>query len=738
MLRECAEAVEALTAVRPLVLEDLHWSDQATLALVAYLAQRRASARLLLLGTYRPVDVIVHGHPLQAVKTALTLHGRCVELVLEVLPAAAVAAVVAARLPGPALPPAVIAALYRRTDGHPLFLVQVVEALQRQDVLVEEAGRWVLAGGLAALEAVVPESLRALIEQQFDGLRAEVQQALEAASVAGVDWPVAAVAAGMEADMDQVEEWCAGLARQGQFVQAGALVVWPDGTVGGSYQFRHALYQQVVYDRIAVGRRVRLHQRIAWRVEVGYGTQAHEVAAELAGHFEHGHDPERAVRYRQQAAAQALGRYAYPEAIGHLTRGVELLQTLPETPARTRQELDMQLALSNALAATKGLAAPEAGHAYTRARELCQQVGETPQFFAVLDGLVPFYIGRGEFQTARELAEDMLSLAQRVPNPVDLGKAHIMLGSVLWSVGEWDTARRHLEQGIALSKPQPHDASRRPPDVVHHVVFALSRLAQVLWYLGYPDQALQRSQEALTLARELSYPESLATALVFAANNHFRRREGQRTYEQAEAARVLSGEQEFAQRWAEATMLRGWALVAQGQGPAGLVQIREGLAVYRATGVETGGLYLIMLAEASGSVGQTEEGLQVVTEALALSTRNGEGQWAAESYRLKGELLLRHASAPYAEAETCFCQALALARRQQVKVLELRAATSLARLWQQHGKQDEARALLAPLYSWFTEGFDTAALQEAKALLEALAWWTGRGDVDTASGPVAG
>jgi len=311
--------------------------------------------------------------------------------------------------------------------------------------------------------------------------------------------------------------------------------------------------------------------------------------------------------------------------------------------------------------------------------------------------------------------------------------AHITLGNALFFLGELGSARPHLEHGIALyleqgfarSQPLQH-CSHSLHNSTHPGVFGLCRLAQVLWYLGYPDQALQRSQEALTLAQELSHPESLATALVFAADIHSRRREGQRTYEQAEAARVLSGEQGFAFRLAQAPILRGWALVEQGQGEAGLAQIRQGLAAQRAGGVATAA-NLTLLAEASRKAGQLEEGLRVVAEALAMSDRSRGHRRLVELYRLKGELLLTRSSEHQAEAETCFCQALDIARHQQAKSLELRAAMSLARLWQCQGKHTEAHALLAPIYGWFTEGFDTADLQDAKALLEALSGssWSG-------------
>jgi predicted ATPase len=324
-----------------------------------------------------------------------------------------------------------------------------------------------------------------------------------------------------------------------------------------------------------------------------------------------------------------------------------------------------------------------------------------------------FYIGRGESQTARELGEQMLSLAQRVYDPAGLAHAHIMLGYAMLSLREWDAARPHLEQGVAFYHAPQHRSQGFLTET-HQGVFGLSHLALVLWLLGYPDQALQQSHEALTLACELAHPASVATALYFAAAFHGLRREGQRTYEQAEAALGLAREHGFAFRVAQATILRGWALVEQGQGEAGLTQIGQGLAALRATGAEAGA-YLVWLVVAYGRVGQREEGRRVAGEALAVSRTD------AGLYRLKGELLLRCSAEHHAEAESCFRQALEIARRQQAKSLELRAAMSLARLWQRQGKRAEAHALLAPVYGWFTEGFDTADLHEAQVWLGELA-----------------
>jgi predicted ATPase len=294
-----------------------------------------------------------------------------------------------------------------------------------------------------------------------------------------------------------------------------------------------------------------------------------------------------------------------------------------------------------------------------------------------------------------------------------------MLGYVLCSYGDLATARTHLEQGIALSSPQQYRSpgllNTSPPGV-----FGLACLATVLWYLGYADQALQRSQEALTLAHRQARPSGVATALIFAAYLHYLRREVHITCEHAEAALVLAREQGFAERVAEATILRGWALVEQGQGEAGIAQMHQGLAAHRATGAQLSGLYLRPLVEASRHVGQGEEGLRVIAQRLAIRNRSGEGPWVAEWYRLKGVLLLTRSPEHQAEAEFCFRQAFEMQRCLGVKSLELQAAMSLSRLWQCQDKRQEAFDLLAPVYGWFTEGFDTADLQEAKALLEEL------------------
>jgi predicted ATPase len=359
--------------------------------------------------------------------------------------------------------------------------------------------------------------------------------------------------------------------------------------------------------------------------------------------------------------------------------------------------------------------------AYTRARELCQQMGETPDVFPVLRGLWVFHEARAELQVARELAEQLLVLAQRHHDPIHLLEAHRALGNTLFWLGEFAPARVYLEHAIALYDVQQHRllAFLYGTDPA---VICLSYAAWVLWLLGYPDQARRRSAEALTLAQELSHSPSLAVALVWAAYLHQCCRDVPMVQERAEALMGLAAEQGFQYWLAVGTIFRDWALVQQGrQSEEEMARLRQGLAAYWTTGAELNRTHwLALLAEAHDTVGQAEEGLCLLREALVVVEESGEQQWEAGLYRLQGELLL-HQTVPDAQyAEACFCQALATARRQQAKSLELRAAMSLARLWQRQGKRAAARQMLAEVYGWFTEGFDTADLQEAKALLDAL------------------
>jgi DNA-binding winged helix-turn-helix (wHTH) protein/tetratricopeptide (TPR) repeat protein len=723
MLRELTEALDILTAERPLVLvlEDLHWSDTSTLAWLAYVARRPDPACLLLLGTYRPVDAIVCSHPIRTVMAELTQHQQGVELPLDYLSAGDVAAYCDQRWPGKVLSEVVAHALYRRTRGHPLLLVTLVDALQRQELLHAETVGGGVANTVGIIERAVPESLRHIIEQHLCHLGPEDCTLLEAASIAGRTFSAAALAAVVSQATEDIEARLAVLTHRGQCLEAGELVAWPDGTVAAGYSFRHDLYRDVLYERIPPGRQRRWHLQIGTRKELGYGTRAREIAAELAVHFEHGGDADRAIKYLQYAADNALRRSAHADVVAHLTKALALLTALPETSEHLQQELVLQATLGPVLMAIEGYAAPEVAHAYARAHTLCQQVGDTPQLFPVLLGLCTFYQERAELRTAHGLAEQLLQMAQRLQDPVGLLWAHNAMGVTLHFMGQLVEARAHLEESLTLCTP---GAFLADGFVFDPAVDSRCALTEVLYLLGYADQALQRSQEALGLARELAHPFSLAVALGRAARIHRLRGAQQDAQVLQEASLTLYREHGFTQGTAQAMVWHGRDLVAQGHGETGIAQMRQGIAALRQTGAEIERPWLLSaLAMAYGHVGRADEGLVVLDEALALVDTTGKHLDASGLYRCKGELLLaQDGPRPkvMAEAEACFGQALTIARRQQAKIMELRAAMSLSRLWQGQGKRDAARALLAENYGWFTEGFDTTVLQAAQTLLTEL------------------
>jgi len=409
------------------------------------------------------------------------------------------------------------------------------------------------------------------------------------------------------------------------------------------------------------------------------------------------------------------------EAISHLRTGLQWLQTLPETHERLQREVDMLIALGASLIATKGPTAPEVEHTYFRAHHLCAHLEAPHQLFPVWRGLWNHYLIRAELQRAQALSEQLLSLAQHAQDSAMLVAAHAALGRTLMYVGAVTSAHTHFLQGMALYDPHQHRASAflHGEDAgVNCQGFA----ARMLWHLGYPDQGLAQSQAAVTLAQQSADSYSLSSALHAAAVFHHCRRDVRATQERAAATIRLATEQGFPHWRAMSVIMQGWALVQQGQAQEGMAQMTQGLQAYQATGAAIRRPhFLALLAEAHRIAGHPDTGLTILTEALALVDTTGERWYEPELYRLKGELLLQQNSDNHTEAASCFQQALAIARRQQAKSWELRAATSLSRLWQQQDKRDAARQLLAPIYGWFTEGFDTADLQEAKALLDELA-----------------
>ena len=681
------------------VMEDLHWIDPTTLELLSLLVDQGPTVRILALWTFRP-----------DFSPPWTGRAHLTQLTVHRLPRRQAVEVICQMAHGKALPPDIVEQMVAKTDGVPLFVEELTKMVLESGLLQEREERYELTGPLPPL--AIPATLHDSLMARLDRL-ATVKALAQLGATLGREFSYALLQAVSPWDEETLQRGLHQLVAAEFLYQRG---VPPQAT----YTFKHALIQDVAYQSLLKSTRQQSHQRIAAVLEGRFPEVCETQPELLAHHCTEAGLTEPAIAYWQRAGQHASDRSAPLEAISHVTTGIELLTSLPETPEHTQHALTLYIALGAALVMAKGQGAPEVEHAYSQAHALCQQVGETPQLAPVLLGLYRFYVGRLQLHTAREIGETLLRLAQRAEDPALAVIAHNALGMTWLCFGALPAARLHLEEVIARSTPDQRRALvfRMGSDPG---VSCRAHAAVTLWLLGYPEQALARLHEALALAHELPHPHSLALARCWAAYVYQFRWDVPAVHEQAEAAVALAIEQGFPFWAAAGTILRGWALAMQGQGEEGLSQVRQGIAAYRATEAPLlVAYYCTLLADVSAHLGHPEDGLQALAEAHTLMEQQEERYWEAEVCRLRGVLLLRQPGASPAAAEAWVQRALDVARRQEAKSLELRAAMSLARLWQQQGKRLEARDLLAPVYGWFTEGFDTADLQEAKALLEEL------------------
>jgi class 3 adenylate cyclase/predicted ATPase len=682
------------------VWEDLHWADPTTRELLGLLVEQTPTAAMLHVLTFRPE--FAPPWPTRSHLTPITLNR---------LERSQVEALIAHLAGGKVLPAGVVAHIVARTDGVPLYVEELTKMLLASDLLRAEATHYVLTGPLSTM--AIPETLQDSLMARLDQLPT-AKEVAQLGAVLGREFPYDMLRAISSQDEATVQD---GLIR----LVAAELLYQRGRPPRARYRFKHALIQDAAYASLLRSTRQQVHQQVAQLLEAR-SPEVVETQPELvAQHYTAAGCAEQAVHYWQRAGQQASDRSAHLEAISHFTTGIELLKSLPETPARTQHAVTLYIALGAALQVTKGHAALEVEHAYTQARALCQQVGETPELVPVLFGLWRFYVTLLQLHTARELGETLLRLAQHADDQALMVIAHYALGWTWLCLGVLPAARQHLEAGIARYTPD----QRRAP------VFRMGQdpgvgcrafAALILWSLGYPEQALAHIHDALALAHALADPFSLAWARCYAAFVSQFRRDVPAVHEHAEAAVALSTAQGFPQWMAMGTSLRGWALAMQSQGEVGMAQVRQGITAWQATGAKFFVPYFCtLLAEVSDHLGHPEEGLQALAEAHTLVQQHEDRYWEAEVCRLRGVLLLRQPGTPQAEAETWLQRALDVTRHQEAKSLELRAAMSLSRLWQQQGKRQEAHDLLAPVYAWFTEGFDTADLQDAKAFLDTLA-----------------
>jgi class 3 adenylate cyclase/predicted ATPase len=681
------------------IVEDLHWVDPSTLDYLSLLIRHVPAARIFALFTFRP-DFI----PPWAMRSHLT------QITLNRLSRKQVELMVEREAGGKALPDQVVQQIVDKTDGVPLFVEELTKMVLESGLLREQEAHFELTGPLPPL--AIPATLQDSLMARLDRL-APVKEVAQLGAAFGREFTYELIHAVLPLDEEALRGELAKLVEAELLFQRG---IPPQAR----YFFKHALIQEAAYQSLLKSKRRLYHQKIAEVLEEQFGDIRETQPELLAHHYTEAGLSEQAIVYWHRAGQRAIERSANLESISHLTKGLELLKALPDTPKRIQQELALQITLSVPLTVTKGYAAPEVEEVFTRAKELCHKAGETAGQVPVLRGLAQFYRVKGELQTARELADELLTLAKSLENPSYLLEGRLALGEISFWMGELSIALDHIKQGFTIYCPQEH-GSHAFLYVQDPGMACCGYAAWTMSIMGHADQAIKKCNEAMAVAKEQSHPYSIAIAHVFSSCLHQFRRESDLTKMHADKLIEISTEQGFPQWLALGNIMSGWAVINHGLEGEGIDDIMRGIAARRARGSEVGLTYfLALLADAYSKIGKEKQAITVLAEAIETAHKHGERFYEAELYRLKGELLLLLSQENNYEAERCFRQATEIARHQCAKSLELRATTSLSRVLKNMGKKDEAQQLLVETYGWFKEGFETADLKEAKALLEEL------------------
>lgn len=698
-MRALLEVLVRRAATQPLlfVVEDLHWVDPTTLEFLTRVIEQAHGTRILALFTCRPDFCSPWAGDPKVTEVGLTrlAPGDAAELTGRVAQ-------------GKSLPDEIVEQVVSRTDGVPLFVEELTKMLLESGLLDERDDRYELNGPLPPL--AIPNTLHDSLMARLDRL-STVKGLAQLGAVIGREFSYALLRAVSPWEEDLLQEALAQLVAAEFLYQQGSP---PQAT----YRFKHALIQDAAYQSLLKSARRQHHQRIATAMESGFPEIVATQPELLARHYTEAGSIVQSIPYWEAAGRRALQRYANQEAVNHATRGLELLATLPENPQRSKQELSLQLLLGPSVSFVRG---PNSGEPiYTRARELARQVGSTPELFPALAGLAYAHIVGGHMPEARALAEEFLELAQPHDDPLLLAVGHWLLAYAAWWQGDFVDVRTHSRQGLAVYEADQHRAFvaaySQDPGIVCGYLAALSD-----WVLGYPTQAATAMEQTVAHARGLGHPGSIGMALLMSAQLSQLRREPEPARIQAEEALAVAAEHGLHAIGLWCLLPRGWAIAQLGDAPRGISDIRDAMERRRALGVgAVWPWFLAIFADACGSIGEFEQALSALAEAQEWAQRNDERLYAAEVCRLEGELLCRLEIPDLVQAEGCFERALAIARDQHAKSWELRGATSMARLWLENGRSDDARALLSPVYDWFTEGFDTADLIDAKALLEQM------------------
>ena len=717
--REIAALLDEVSRMQPLVLcfDDVHWADLSTTDLLGYLARRIEDTRVLIVVTCRPSDLAQARHPFLRMKLDLIARGACKEIVPGYLDETAIARYLSLQFNDHDFPRGLAGVIHQRTEGHPLFLVDLLRDLRRRQVVRQQDGRWILAEELSALERTMPESMRSLVQRKVEALDDADRRMLGAASVQGLDFDSSVLATVLQQPQDDIEDRLDRLEREHALVRFVDEWEAPDRRLTLRYRFAHHVYHHAFDSTLRATRRAAVSRTIADALIGRLGGQPCDCAADIALLLESARDAIGAAEYWNRAAQAAARLYAHDETARLARRGLALLESEPDSPAKAAAELDLQMTYGLSVKTSQGYAVPEVGRAYARARELCRKVEDPARVIPVLVGLSAHHIVSGEIITSRDVALEMLDLFNRLGDPNLQMLGQWTLGAALFHLGELEVAHSHLERGLELYDPSFH-RPRVWETGIDPGIFCRCELSRTLTLLGYPDRGLACVREAIVQARALEHPQSLAFSLLFLTFAHLARREPAQVCQVFDELSEVCRSHGIAQELQWALPIRGRALVELGETSRGLDELERGLEAHlitRSTLLRP--YYFVLHAGALLRARRFDAAQLVLTESRAIADATSQHSYDSEHCRLQAEVLL--AGGDREGAERMYGEALAIARRQGAKWLELRASRGYASFLASSGRSGEAREVLG-ICATLTEGHDTLDYAYAEGLLKTL------------------
>lgn len=708
--RELVMFFQEVSKLKSIVLfiEDIHWADASSIDILAHIAPKFNTLRMLIVMTYRPADMQVCNHSFLQIKPDLSSRGQFTEIKLPFLPQEEIKHYMSLEYQNNRFPDSFVKLIYDKTEGSPLFMVELLRDLKARQIIINQDDYWLLNASIADIKLDFPDSVIGLIERKIKQLDEQDLQLLIAASVQGFEFDSEVVSKMLAMENETVEEVLFKIEKDKRFIQFIEESEFPNYALSLRYRFIHVLYQNELYKLLPPAKRTRLSRKAAETLEVLYGDKSEKIALSLATLYEKAGDFEKAIQNYLKASHQSLRIFAYRETTLLAEKGLKILHRIAEIDNKVKYEIIFNAIIAGSVLAIKGYAADEVEKAYLRAYELSKKVGINELDLDIITGIEVYLNCTCQLEKSIQFMQNV--------NEVSLSS--VGLGIAYQLLGDFDTAGKHLNKGVEFK--QKTETVEGAVTEWMPLIYGLDHISHNLWIEGYPDKALEANQEAISFAMKSENPFNLVHCYAFAGMLYQFRGESEKVLEISKNKLEVSEKNGFMLNMVWANLHIGWAIADQGSHLEGLKMLEDSLNVWSGVGMAVyAPYYMALIGEIYGHLGEYQKGIEYLDQALKIIETNNHRMWESDLYRIKGELLFEQDST-HSNLEDYFLKAVEISQKNNSKSLELRATISLSRFWQTQGRNKEAKVMLSKIYSWFTEGFETRDLTHAKKLISEL------------------